>query len=131
MKKLILLVALIIGTQATWAKAPADDSLSISPEQILHTNGKIAAAIAGQKNMRIEDMKLQVLELLQRVSTVEKLNYDRENPVDVSLAIEDLQNTKKAIEKVDIDSITTNKLDEIQDTLNFLSDEVEMLTLEL
>lgn len=131
MKKMILLVALIIGTQATWAKAPADDSLSISPEQIELTDGKIAAGISSQKNLRVEDMKIQVLELLQRVSTVEKLNIDREHPVDVSLAIQDLKKTESTIERIDVDTISIKKLDELQETLNFLSDEVEMLTLEL
>jgi hypothetical protein len=131
MKKMILLVALIIGTQATWAKAPADDSLSISPEQIELTDGKIAAGISSQKNLRVEDMKIQVLELLQRVSTVEKLNIDREHPVDVSLAIQDLKKTESTIEGIDVDTISIKKLDELQETLNFLSDEVEMLTLEL
>ncbi|OIQ15538.1 MAG: hypothetical protein BM556_18030 [Bacteriovorax sp. MedPE-SWde] len=131
MKKMILLVALIIGTQATWAKAPAEAESSVPMEHIYNTEGKIQAAMLLQKENRVRGMKIQVLELLQRVSTVEKLNIDREYKVDVSEAIHNLKDTENMIENLDIFTTKDSRLNDIQDSLIDLADSVESLTLEL
>jgi len=131
MKNLVLLVALIIGSNAAWAKAPVEDSHGISQEQFENSEGKILAGIQNQKRYMVEDMKIQVMELLQRVSTISKLNMDREHPVDVSLAVADLQAAQKRIESVEVEKTTLNKLSDIQEQLIDLNDEVEILTLEL
>lgn len=46
------------------------------------TEGKIQAAMFVMRQARVEEAKQSVLELLMRVSTVEKLNVDRANPIE-------------------------------------------------
>ncbi|EQC50671.1 hypothetical protein [Bacteriovorax sp. DB6_IX] len=131
MKNVILLIALVIGSNMAMAKAPADDSYSISQEQLENTEGKIQAGMILQKKIRIDDMKVQVQELLMRVSTIEKIQRETGEAHGTDVAIKDLLEAQRKINSLLAEDTNHSTLDEIQETLYHLGDEVEILSLDL
>lgn len=140
MKKLIILLAL---TSSVFAKFPHENDAKIGTkagsldikqdlsskikkiDQMEYdlTEGKILAAMYNMKIERIEELRQGILELLMRVSTVEKLNMDLEKPINVENIINDLKTLDKVLENADAEEIDFKDLD-------IISNEIENKTIE-
>lgn len=144
MKKIILLMAI---TSSIFAKFPHENDtkiggarLSLEKKSILlksikkidniqldHTEGKILAAMYNMKVDRIDELRQELMELLNRVSTVEKVSMDKGMSFNVEPLVQDLQNLDKVLSNLDADMIDFKDLDQISNELENKEIELEAL----
>ncbi len=96
-----------------------------------HTNGKIEAAIYNMKIEKMEELKQDTLELLMRVSTVEKLNMDRSEPIAVDNLISELKAFEANLDQLDIEAVDLRGLELLKEEINEKTFVLEDLLLEL
>ncbi|EQC47687.1 hypothetical protein [Bacteriovorax sp. Seq25_V] len=95
------------------------------------TKGKIEAAMYNMKIDKVEELKQETLELLMRVSTVEKLNMDRSEPIAVEGLINEIKLIESQLENIDIDTINFEGLDLIKEQIENKTFDLEELLVEL
>lgn len=142
MKKLLILLAI---SSSVLAKFPHEnDSKTIGGKntdkskflksikkidsmELDHTEGKILAAMYNMKENKISDLKQDVLELMTRTSTVEKLNTENANPINVENFISELKRLDTILDQINLDAIDFKDIEVLEAEVESKAIEFEAL----